>query len=495
MYALGIDLGSSSVKVSLIQISDGAIVAQNFEPKEEMNMISHQSGWAEQDPEVWWHYVKALIPKIIHEANIDKTTIKSIGISYQMHGLVLVDQNHQALRPSIIWCDSRAAEIGREAFHNMGQDYCLNHLLNSPGNFTASKLKWVKDNEPEIYERIHKIMLPGDYIAMKLTNNITATVSGLSEGVFWDFNANELSEPLLNHYGIDRSIIPEIHDTFSSHGVVTKEIANQLGLSEGTPITYKSGDQPNNALSLNVLKPGEIAATAGTSGVIYGVVDTIKPDLKSRVNVFAHVNHSIEQPRYGVLACINGTGILNAWLRKNVTSNLSYAEMNTLAESVEVGSNGLQVFPFGNGSERILEDANVGCTWKHLDFNTHTKAHLLRAAQEGIVYAFQYGINIMESMGLQLNVIKAGNTNMFQSQIFKETLATLSGAHIEIYNTDGSVGAALGSGLGAGIYNSPEEAFSHFQKLETIAPNKNMRPQIEASFQNWKKELEQSINS
>ncbi len=495
MYALGIDLGSSSVKVSLIQISDGAIVAQNFEPKEEMPMISHQFGWAEQDPDVWWGYVKTLIPKLIHDANIDKASIKSIGISYQMHGLVLVDKNQQVLRPSIIWCDSRAAEIGRAAFHTMGQDYCLNHLLNSPGNFTASKLKWVKDNEPEIFDRIYKIMLPGDYIAMKLTENITATISGLSEGIFWDFKENKLSESLLNHYGFDDSVIPEIHDTFSSHGSVTRQIADDLGLAEGTPITYKSGDQPNNALSLNVLKPGEIAATAGTSGVIYGVTDTMKPDLKSRVNVFAHVNHSIEQPRYGVLACINGTGILNAWLRKNVTPNLSYSEMNAIAESVEPGSNGLQVFPFGNGSERILEDANIGCTWKNLDFNTHNHAHVLRAAQEGIVYAFQYGINIMESMGLKLDVIKAGNTNMFQSNIFKETLATLSNAQIEIYNTDGSVGAALGSGIGAGTYSSPEEAFSHFQKIETIAPNKQMQSSLKASFESWKQTLEQIINS
>ena len=495
MYALGIDLGSSSVKISLIQISDGAIVAQNFEPKEEMHMISHQSGWAEQDPEVWWHYVKTLIPKIIHEANIDKAAIKSIGISYQMHGLVLVDKNHQVLRPSIIWCDSRAAEIGREAFNTMGHEYCLNHLLNSPGNFTASKLKWVKDNEPDIFDRIYKIMLPGDYIAMKLTDNITATISGLSEGIFWDFKENKLSESLLSYYGFDASVIPEIRDTFSSHGTLTKQIADALGLTEGIPVAYKSGDQPNNALSLNVLKPGEIAATAGTSGVIYGVTDTMKPDLKSRVNVFAHVNHSIEQPRYGVLACINGTGILNAWLRKNVTPSLSYSDMNNLAAFVEVGSNGLQVFPFGNGAERILEDANIGCTWKNLDFNTHSNAHVLRAAQEGIVYAFQYGIDIMESMGLNLDVIKAGHTNMFQSNIFRETLATLSNAQIEIYNTDGSVGAALGSAIGAGIYSSPEEAFSHFQKIETIEPNLQLQETLNTSFESWKQTLEQIINS
>lgn len=489
MYLLGLDIGSSSIKASLLQASNGAVIAQNFEPKDEMNIIAHHYGWAEQDPEIWWHYVKLIIPKLIDDAQIDKSLIAAIGISYQMHGLVLVDKEKQPLRPSIIWCDSRAAGIGKDTFNTLGNAYCLENLLNSPGNFTASKLKWVKDNEPKIFERIHKIMLPGDFIAMKLTNKITTTVSGLSEGIFWDFKKNEISEALLNHYGVDRNLIPEIHDTFSPHGTITKEVANLLGLPKGIPVSYKSGDQPNNALSLNVLKPGEIAATAGTSGVIYGVVDNIKPDFQSRVNVFAHVNHNLNQPRYGVLACINGTGILNAWLRKNITHGLSYSEMNALASTVEIDSNGLQVFPFGNGAERILEDVNIGCTWKNLNFNIHKKAHLLRAAQEGIVFSFQYAINIMKSMGLKLEVIKVGNNNMFQSHIFKETLATLSGSQIEIYNTDGAIGAAIGSGIGAGIYKSTNKAFKHFQKLETIHPNKKMQAKLEDAYQKWEQSL------
>ncbi len=490
MYLLGLDIGSSSIKASIVQASDGLVIAQNFEPKDEMNIIAHHNGWAEQDPELWWHYVKLIVPKLIKEAQINRSLIKAIGISYQMHGLVLVDKNKRILRPSIIWCDSRASEIGKDAFNTLGQNYCLENLLNSPGNFTASKLKWVKDNEPEVFKRIYKVMLPGDFIAMQLTNKITTTISGLSEGIFWNFKDNTISQQLLSHYGIENILIPEIHDTFSTHGTVTTKIANQLGLPAGIPVSYKSGDQPNNALSLNVLKPGEIAATAGTSGVIYGVVDDIKPDLRSRVNVFAHVNHKVQQPRYGVLACINGTGILNAWLRKNIANGLSYSEMNALAKTVDIGSNGLQVFPFGNGAERILEDANMGCTWKHLNFNIHKKAHVLRAAQEGIVFSFQYGIDIMRAMGLKLNVIKAGHSNMFQSSIFKETLATLSGAEIEIYDTDGSIGAAIGGGIGHGVYKSSDEAFSRFQKLETIKPNKKTQPKIETAYQNWKKELQ-----
>ena len=493
MYVLGLDIGSSSIKASLVNAKNGKVVAHTFAPKEEMSIVSHQNGWAEQDPESWWSYVKNSIPALLKEAAIDKSLIKALGISYQMHGLVVVDKNKELLRSSIIWCDSRAVAIGKKAFTTLGKEYCLHHLLNSPGNFTASKLKWVKENEPELFDKIYKIMLPGDFIAMKLTGEITTTISGLSEGIFWDFKENRISKTLLEYYGIPEDLFPEIRNAFGSHGVLLNTIANELGLPKGISVTYKAGDQPNNAMSLNVLNPGEIAATAGTSGVIYGVVEDIQPDLQSRVNVFGHVNHSLDTARYGVLACINGTGILNAWLRKNMGIGMGYSEMNTLAETVKIGAEGIQVFPFGNGAERILEDVTIGCSWENINFNRHGKEHLFRAAQEGIVFSFQYGINIMKTMGLQPTVIKAGNTNMFLSSIFKETLATVSGAQIEIYNTDGAIGAALGSGFGAGIYDSLEEAFSHVQKTETIYPNEKTKPQIDTLFKNWETVLKQKI--
>ncbi|MEE9362180.1 MAG: FGGY family carbohydrate kinase [Cellulophaga sp.] len=494
MYVLGLDIGSSSIKASLVNAKNGKVVAHTFAPKEEMNIVSHQNGWAEQDPESWWSYVKKCIPLLLKEAAIDKSLIKALGVSYQMHGLVVVDKNKELLRSSIIWCDSRAVAIGKKAFATLGKEYCLHHLLNSPGNFTASKLKWVKENEPELFDKIYKIMLPGDFIAMKLTGEITTTINGLSEGIFWDFKENRISKTLLEYYGISEDLFPEIRNAFGSHGVLLDTIANELGLPKGISVTYKAGDQPNNAMSLNVLNPGEIAATAGTSGVIYGVVEDIQLDLQSRVNVFAHVNHSLDTPRYGVLACINGTGILNAWLRKNMGIGMSYSEMNALAETVKIGAEGIQVFPFGNGAERILEDVAIGCSWENINFNRHGKEHLFRAAQEGIVFSFQYGINIMKTMGLQPTVIKAGNTNMFLSPIFKETLATVSGAQIEIYNTDGAIGAALGSGFGAGIYDSLEEAFSYVQKTETIYPNKKTKRQIDTLFKNWETVLKQKIS-
>ncbi len=493
MYLLGIDIGSSSVKASIVEGPSGKCLASAFYPKQEMKITALKAGWAEQAPELWWENLKLAIHAVLSTTNVDPKTIDSIGISYQMHGLVVVDKNRKVLRPSIIWCDSRAAEYGNKAFADMGEEACLSSLLNSPGNFTASKLKWVKENEPELYDHIDKIMLPGDYIAMKLSGDIKTTASGLSEGILWDFKENTIAKSILNYYGFDHSFIPKIVPTFSVQSVVNAEAAIELGLAEGTKISYRAGDQPNNALSLNVLNPGEIATTAGTSGVVYGVSGEIKYDPLSRVNTFAHVNHTDSATRLGVLLCINGTGILNSWLNKYVGNKaFSYQEMNDKAATVAIGSEGLSILPFGNGSERVLQNKNIGAQISGLGFNTHTDAHLFRAAQEGIVFSFKYGMEIMEQIGIKAQVIRAGKANMFLSPVFRETLAGISGATIELYDTDGSVGAARGAGIGSGYYASAKEAFAGLQKLETVDPD-NSKIQYEEAYQSWKNQLNKQL--
>ena len=491
MYLLGYDIGSSSVKASLVNAESGKCVSSAFFPKSEAPILAVKQGWAEQDPESWWTYLKQATQAILAESGIDSADIKAIGISYQMHGLVCVDKNQKALRPSIIWCDSRAVPYGQKAFEALGEEKCLSHLLNSPGNFTASKLAWVKENEPQVYEQIHKIMLPGDYIAMRLSGEICTTVSGLSEGMFWDFKENRVADFLMDYYGLDASLIADIRPTFAEQGRVNADAARELGLKEGTPITYRAGDQPNNALSLNVFNPGEIASTAGTSGVVYGVNGSVNYDPKSRVNTFAHVNHSDSQTRLGVLLCINGTGILNSWMKRNVApEGISYADMNDLAAQAPIGSAGISILPFGNGAERMLENRETGCSVCGVNFNLHGKSHLLRAAQEGIVFSFKYGIDIMEQMGIPVQKIHAGHANMFLSPIFRDTLASVTGATIELYDTDGSVGAAKGAGIGAGIYKDNNEAFATLEKLAIIEPDAARRKQYQDAYALWKQRLE-----
>ena len=492
-YLLGFDVGSSSVKASLVNADNGKCVASAFYPEKEAPIMAVKAGWAEQEPESWWEYAKLALKKIMGEAGATADEVKAIGISYQMHGLVCIDKNLKPLRPAIIWCDSRAVPYGEKAFSSLGAEKCLSHLLNSPGNFTAAKLAWVKENEPDLYKQIYKVMLPGDYIAMKLSGVANTTVSGLSEGMFWDFKENQPAQFLLDYYGFDRSLIADIVPTFAVQGEVSAAAAAELGLKAGTPITYRGGDQPNNALSLNVLNPGEIAATAGTSGVVYGVLGDVNYDPKSRVNTFAHVNHTAEQTRLGVLLCINGTGILNAWVHRNITPDISYADMNDLAATVPIGSEGVTIVPFGNGAERVLENKEIGCSINGLNFNKHSKAHLVRAAQEGIVFSFCYGMEIMQQMGMDIRKIHAGKANMFLSPLFRDTLAGVSGATIELYDTDGSVGAAKGAGIGAGIYKDNNEAFATLEKLQVIEPDQANRSAYAEAYARWKDTLKVKI--
>ena len=487
---LGYDIGSSSIKASLMDADTGELIVSGQSPDREMKIESPQMGWAEQHPDVWWQHVVSATKKMFTKVALQSYEIIGIGISYQMHGLVVIDKNKEVLYPSIIWCDSRAVEIGNQAFKDLGTSYCLNNYLNSPGNFTASKLKWIKDNLPDVFSKIFKIMLPGDYIAMKLSDEIHTTISGLSEGVFWNFNEKNLAEQLMNYYGFDKNLIPEIVPTFGLQGKLTAQAAAELGLQPGIPIAYRAGDQPNNALSLNVLNPGEIAATAGTSGVIYGVTDKnlIAPD--GEVNAFAHVNYSDEQPNKGILLCISGTGIQYSWIKQNIMDNkFSYDELNDFASQVEIGSEGLLCYPYGNGAERSLKNKEVHGHFSGLNFNIHGKGHLVRAAQEGIVFSFRYGLDVMKSIGLEFEIIKAGYSNLFQSKVFREAFVNTCNVNLEIYNTDGSQGAARGAGMGIGYFNSNEDAFKGLKIIEIMNPDSALVAKYEAAYQNWKKNL------
>jgi xylulokinase len=491
MLLLGIDIGTSSIKVSVVDAASQKAIAAAHYPETETGIIAAKPGWAEQSPDMWWEHVQLAILKLHAQRKYDPADIGAIGIAYQMHGLVCVDKKQNVLRNSIIWCDSRAVDLGNKAFEEIGKDKCLLHLLNSPGNFTASKLAWVKQNEPAIYDQIDKIMLPGDFIAMKLTGAATTSVSALSEGVFWDFPDNKLSNDVFSYYGLNIQHIPPVKEVFSDHGRLSRSVGAALSLKEGIPVTYKAGDQPNNALSLNVLEPGEVAATAGTSGVIYGISDQLTYDDRSRINTFAHVNHTAQQKRLGVLLCINGTGILNRWIKNTAGDNLSYQQINETAKQIRPGSDGVTILPFGNGAERILENKIVGAHICDLDLNIHTQAHLYRAAQEGIAFAFRYGLDIMKENGMTPQVIRAGQANMFLSELFTDCFVNTLGIPVEMYNCDGSVGAAIGAGLGVSVYKNSKEAFQHFKPVQLVEPNG--KTSYEEYYEKWLSQLEKQL--
>ncbi|MEZ0486865.1 xylulokinase [Fibrella aquatica] len=494
MFLLGLDLGSSSIKACLVDADSNKAVASAFFPEVEMTIEAPQPGFAEQQPDLWWHNATLAIRSVMDAAGAKGSDVLAIGISYQMHGLVVTDAQLNVLRPSIIWCDSRAVPYGQRAFEALGQDRVLRHLLNSPGNFTAAKLAWVKENQPDVYANVAHFMLPGDYLAARLTGDIVTTASGLSEGIMWDFLENRPAEFLMNYYGFDTALMPVIKPTFGDQGHLTAKAAAETGLAEGIPVTYRAGDQPNNAMSLNVLEPGEIAATAGTSGVVYGVSDSAQYDPQSRVNTFLHVNHTPEVPRYGVLMCVNGTGSLNSWLRNTLfQKTLSYASMNDMAQKAPIGADGLVCLPFGNGAERVLENRDLGATFQGLNLTRHGLPQVLRAAQEGIVFALYYGIKVMEQVGVGLKTVRAGEANMFLSPLFGSTFANLSGAAVELYNTDGAQGAARGAGLGLGHYANRDEAFSGLSIVRTLDPDQRTHQAYQEAYANWLSALEKQL--
>ena len=492
MYYIGYDIGSSSIKIALLNAKKNKEVAVINEPEGEMKIEAIRTNWAEQSPDLWWEYLCSGTKRILFENKINSSQILGVGISYQMHGLVLLDKNKKVLRNAIIWCDSRAVEIGNKAAEEIGKKKYGQRLLNSPGNFTASKLKWVKENEPKIYEQVAFFMLPGDFIAFKLTGEILTTINGLSEGILWDYKKREIANWLLDHYHIDTDLTPPIVENFQNQGNITSAASKATGLPERIPVNYRAGDQPNNALSLNVLRPGEIAATGGTSGVLFAVKDQATTKEFTKVNHFAHVNYTKENPSIGTLLCINGVGILYSWLKK-MTGNKDYNTMNLYANEVNIGSENLVVLPFGNGSERMLNNINLGAHFYNLNLNVHSQKHLYRAALEGIAFSFVYGAEIMKQDGIKTKVIRAGNDNLFQSKIFAETISNLLEQPIEIYSTTGAIGAARAASINNGI-NSIESLINNLNRVEYVEPKTN-NDAYNAAYQNWKKTLINKLNN
>jgi xylulokinase len=496
-YLLGFDLGSSSIKASLIDAATGRVAGSATSPKTELAIEAPKPGWAEQDPSVWWENAAAAAAELKGATGKAFDAVKGIGIAYQMHGLVLVDGAGKVLRPSIIWCDSRAVGQGEKALRGIGESECLSRLLNSPGNFTASKLAWVKENEPDVFSRARTMLLPGDWLAFRMTGEKATTISGLSEAILWDFSKGCRADFVLDWYGIPHGMVPPVVPTFSVQGGLTAEAAAALGVPKGTPVCYRAGDQPNNAFSLSVLDPGEAATTAGTSGVVYGIIKEALHDPGSRVNAFVHVNHADAAHRYGVLMCLNGTGILYSWLRRlmaaDTAARLPYDGLNAMAAGVPVGSDGLVILPYGNGAERTLGNLNPGASFHGLDFNRHGAPHMARAAQEGIVFALQYGLEIMKGIGLDAGTIRAGHANMFRSPLFREAFATVSGARVELFDTDGAQGAARGAGVGAGVYAGVREAFAGLRPVLVAEPARGLAGAYSQAYGAWKTALEKEL--
>ncbi|WP_339655368.1 FGGY-family carbohydrate kinase, partial [uncultured Salegentibacter sp.] len=346
---------------------------------------------------------------------------------------------------------------------------------------------------PENFKKASIMMLPGDYIAAKLSETPQISTSGLSEAALWDFSKGKLATEVLDKMGLSEDFIPEIVPSFGDQATVSSAIANELGLDPDTKINYRAGDQPNNAFSLNALKPGDIATTAGTSAVMYAVSAENTFDPESRVNTFLHVNNTEKAKHNGVLLCINGSGILYQWLRKIISVGreelIPYEKLNEEAAKVEPGSKGLRFYPFGNGVERIFSNKEVNSGIENLNYNIHQPAHLIRSACEGIVFAMNYGFEVMQSIGVEGKVVRAGKDNLFLSPVFREIFVNTTQTTLELYNTSGAEGAARGAAVGYGFYKEFDDAFTSLKCLERMEPDPKLSKQYQEIYQEWKQNI------
>jgi xylulokinase len=483
-YLLGIDIGTSAIKASLLDPSTGLAAADSPVPDAEIPRYAPAPGWCEQAPEDWWEATRQAVLALPQQM---RAQVAGIGIAYQMHGLVLLNETGRPVRPSIIWSDARATACGDRLYSEIGEA-SFAALLNRPGNFTASKLRWVKENEPENLSRVWKVMLPGDYVAYRLTGSATTTSTGLSEMIAWDFSRETIYEPIWAAAGASPDALPTLVPIFGRQCEVSASIAADLGIPAGTPVCYRAGDQPNNALSLNVLEPGEMAATAGTSGVLYGVASQVRHDPRERVNTFLHVNHRPEAPRLGTLLCVNGAGGFYSWVRKTYQV-ASFQALNELAEASAIGARGLVALPYGNGGERSLGNRAPGASLYGIDVNRHGLNDVSRAAQEGVLFALRYGADALAELGATTNLIRAGCSNMFKSELFCQSFATVMNADLELLETDGALGAARGAGIGAGLFGSFPEAFAGLRRLITYHPRVEDQAAYAEAYDAWKAKL------
>lgn len=485
-YLLGLDIGSSFIKAALVDARTRQAVATAQSPAAELPILAPQPGWAEQEPRLWWEHCIAAVRQLESLSPGGLQRVIAVGIAYQMHGLVLLDAQLQPVRPAIIWCDSRAGQIGAEAERALGTAWCLEHLLNTPGNFTAVKLAWVRRYEPELFAQARHALLPGDYIAVQLTGEPATTDCGLSEMALWHATEGRLAHEVLDALALDAALLPPRVPVAGEQGKLTPQAAAQLGLPAGIPLAYRCGDQPNNALALGALDPGEAAATAGTSGVVFAVTDNPLADPRQRVNTFLHVNHSPQQPHYGVLLCLSGAACSYRWLRATLglAQPPSYSVLNALAEQTPPGADGLCFLPFGNGAERMFGGRSLSAALQQLDFNLHGAGHVARAVQEGVAFALAYGLQALRELGLEFRLLRAAAGNMFLSDTFTRALSAAAQVELELRRTDGATGAALGAGFGAGLYPSWNDAVGHGSRALIVAAQQE-REQYAAAYARW----------
>jgi xylulokinase len=451
MYWLGIDVGTGGTRALLVD-ADGKVRHSFTSPHEDMRM--ERPLWAEQRPENWWDAAQLAIRGVLATAGASGADVRGIGLSGQMHGLVLLDAANQVIRPALIWCDQRSQTQVDGINELVGKETVLSCIANPVlTGFTLPKLLWVRDNEPANFARVRKFLLPKDYLRFQLAGVHVCDVSDASGTALFDVVRRQWSFSLAAQLGIDRSILPEVLESSDISGRVSRAAALATGLSEGTPIVAGAGDQAASAVGNGIVEAGIMSCTIGTSGVVFAHTPAPAYDPAGRVHTFCHAVRGT----WHVMGVTQGAGLSLQWFRNNLAPGTGYDTLTAEASTAETGSQGLYWLPYLMGERTPHLDANARGGWIGLTAR-HTRADLIRSLLEGVSYSQMDGLEIIEKMGVTVNSVRVSGGGA-RSAFWRQMLANVFGRRVAVLESEegSAYGAALLALVGTGEFSSVGE--------------------------------------
>lgn len=482
-YLLGLDIGTSGVKALLISV-EGKIISSKTES---YPLATPHSGWAEQSPYDWWEATVKVIEEVVSSTPIGSTQIKGISLSGQMHSSVFLDEKMEVIRPAILWSDTRTSEQCKEIYTKVGG---LNQLIDYVSNpalegFTAPKILWLKENEPENYQKVKYILLAKDYIRYRLTGELFTEVSDAAGTLLFEVIKKRWSTGLLEKLEIDPDLLPPILNSFDLAGRITKPIAEKTGLKFGTPLVAGGADNACGAVGSGIIQEGRVMVSIGSSGVVLAQTDNPQADQGGRIHLF---NHACPNSWY-MMGVMLSAGMSYEWLEKKLFNNsLDYPKLDQLAEEIEPGSEGLLFLPYLYGERTPHNDANARGVYFGIS-GKHDQRHFTRSVLEGVTFALKDSLELIKDKGVKVKEIRAIGGGA-KSSVWQQILADILGKEINLLNVEEgpAFGAALIAGVGVGVYGSFTEAVSGIVKVQkTIVPRIQNTEKYNQYYQLYKK--------
>jgi xylulokinase len=461
---MGIDTGTGGTRALLID-EGGRIRAGFTAPHEEMRM--ERPLWAEQRPEDWWEAAIQAIRGVLAESGVKGADVRGIGLSGQMHGLVILDQDNQVIRPALIWCDQRSQQQVDDLNRKVGKANVLNFTANPVlTGFTLPKLLWVRDQEPQHYERVRTMLLPKDYIRFQLTGEFATEVSDASGTALFDVVRREWSEPMAKAVGIDRAILPRCYESDEVTGTITPVAAELTGLAAGTPVVGGGGDQAASAVGNGIVKSGFVSCTLGTSGVVFAYMDHVAYDPSGRVHTFCHAVRG----KWHIMSVTQGAGLSLQWFRNQLARGIDYDTLAAEAAKAPAGSEGLFWLPYLMGERTPHLDATARGGWIGLTAK-HARADMIRSLIEGVCYSQKDCLDIIEQLGVLVQSVRVsggGGRSAFWRQVLADVLDK---PVVTLETQEGSAyGAALLALAGTGERPVDDICRTAIREIEVLPP-------------------------